>query len=139
MMVEKDLPSGAKLKMSVAPFAVSRGLYQAVCEELKPLRIDPQAEIDLNLRKDLFCGFLASKKIESALWPCLQRCLYNDLKIDDSTFEAESSRQDYITVCWEVAQLNVIPFMKDLFAELMGSLGMGVVNQKSKSTETTPS
>ena len=72
--------------------------------------------IDVNLRKDLFCTFLASKKIEAALAECMKRVTYNGLKITEDTFEPVEARDDYLTVCVEVTRENVVPFMKSLFA-----------------------
>jgi hypothetical protein len=116
-MIEKKLPSGAVLKITIAPFHDAKALYQACLEELKTLKIDPNDEIDVNLFKDLFCSALSSKKIEVALKDCLKRVTYNDLKIDDQTFEPIEARQDYILVCFEVAKENIAPFAKSLYAE----------------------
>lgn len=116
-MIEKKLPSGATLKITVAPFHDAKALYQACLEELKFLKVDPNDEIDVNLFKDLFCAALSSKKIEVALKECLKRVTYNDLKIDEQTFEPVEARQDYILVCFEVAKENIAPFAKSLYAE----------------------
>jgi hypothetical protein len=116
-MIEKKLSSGAVLKITLAPFAEAKALYQACLEELRNLHVDPKEEVDVNLFKDLFCVGLSSKKIEAALWPCLKRATYNDLKIDDSTFEPVEARQDYVPVCFEVAKENIAPFAKSLYAE----------------------
>lgn len=111
------LPSGAELKVTLSPFAISRDLYQSILEEAKGLRLDPKSEVDVNLFKDIFCSALSSKKIESCTWECLKRATYNGLKVDGDTFEKEEARQDYIPACYEVARANVMPFMKGLSAE----------------------
>lgn len=113
-MVEVKLPSGKVLKIQVAPFADSKALYQAFLEEVKGLRMDPTTEMDVNLWKDLLCLGLSSKKIEGALDPCLKRCLYGGLRIDNDTFEPVECRDDYFTVCFEVAKENILPFTKSL-------------------------
>jgi hypothetical protein len=112
-----QLPSGAKLVITVSPFAVSRALYQALLEELKGLKLDPKAEIDVNLWKDLFCSALSSKKIEACLEECMKRATYNGRKIDSDTFEPVEARGDYFDVCFEVAKENVLPFAKSLYAQ----------------------
>lgn len=116
---EVILPSGAILKVAPAPFADSKALYQAVLEEMKYVKIDNQMNLNMAL-KDFLCTGLSSKKIEECLWVCFQRCIYNrgvgDLKIDKDTFEPIESRQDYLTVCLEVAQENINPFVKSLYA-----------------------
>jgi hypothetical protein len=120
-MKEIKLPSGAVLKITPAPFAEARALYQACLEEFKSLKLDPEADVDANLYKDLFCAALASKKIEACIWKCLSRVIYNDgsgdLKVTEDTFEPVNRRDDYITVCYEVASENIRPFMKSLYAQ----------------------
>jgi len=116
-MIEKIMPSGAVLKITPAPFAEAKALYQAVLEELRGVNLDPNAEIDTNLFKDIFCVGLSSKKIETALAACMKRATYKDLKIDDQTFEPLEARQDYVLVCFEVAKENIAPFAKSLYAE----------------------
>lgn len=111
------LPSGAKLEITLAPFKDGRALYQAVAEELKGLKLDPNADVDVNLFKDLFCVGIASKKIETALDVCMRRATYNGLKITDDTWESVEARGDYLTACMEIAAENIQPFMKPLFAQ----------------------
>lgn len=123
-MTEVDLPSGAKLRIQPAPFKDSRALYQAILEEAKVLKLDPKTEIDVNLFKDLFCVGVSSKKIESCLWECMKVVRYNELKIDADTFEKVEAREDYLTVCFEVAKENVLPFMKNLYAKYAPMLGV---------------
>jgi hypothetical protein len=108
------LPSGAELRITLAPFSDAKALYQAFLEEVKTLKWEATTEIDTNFIKDIFCVGLASKKFEGALWKCMERALYNNLKITDQTFEPEEARQDYVPVCFEVAKENITPFTKTL-------------------------
>ena len=114
MNKEIDLPSGAKLRISLSAFAVSKALYQAVLEELKGLTLDPNADVDVNLFKDLFCAGFSSPKIEKCLNECMKKALYNEKHIDSGTFEPLEAREDYMSVCWEVALFNILPFTKSL-------------------------
>lgn len=123
-MKEIDLPSGAKLTITEAPFADARELYQAMLEEIKniDLRVDDNSELaTLLFLKDFFCYGFSSKKIEQCLEKCFIKCLYNsgegDFKIDKNTFEPVNAREDYLTVCMEVAKENILPFMKSLYAK----------------------
>lgn len=111
------LPSGAELKVTLAPFADSRALYQAVLAEMKGLKLDPKQEIDATFWKDVFCTILSSKKIERAIWKCMTRATYCGLKIDENTFEPKEARDDYFYVMKEVAKENLLPFTKSLGAE----------------------
>jgi hypothetical protein len=119
-MKEIKLPSGAQLKITPSPFADAKALYQAVLEDLRVLPISAGTDM-ASLYRDLFCIGFSSKKIEACLWECFKRCTYNagngDLKIDKDTFEPVSARDDYWTVCMEVAKENIHPFAKSLYAE----------------------
>lgn len=115
-MREVRLPSGANLKIQMAPFADAKALYMALLDEAKGLKLDPEAEVDANFYKDIFCVGFSSKKIEACIWKCLERVLYNDLKMNSDTFEPEAARDDYMTVLFEVTMENVRPFTKSLSA-----------------------
>jgi hypothetical protein len=114
------LPSGAILKIQVAEFAVAKALYQAVLEELKSVNVSSQSDL-ASIFKDLACIGLSSRKIEACLNDCFKRCTIDqgsgDLKIDKDTFEPVERRDDYLTVCVEVAKANIGPFAKSLYAE----------------------
>ena len=125
-MKEVKLQSGKVLHITMAPFADSKALYQAILEEAKGLSLDPNAEIDANLFKDLFCTALSSKKIEECLWKCMERVTYNKLKVTQDTFEDVEARGDYIEACVEVAKENVFPFMKSLYAKYGRALDLKV-------------
>ena len=116
-MKKVKLPSGAELAITVAPFADSKELYQACLDELKNIKIDGGQELDYNFIKDIFCSGFASKKIEEKIWKCLSRCLYNDLKITEETFEDEKARGDYFDILFEVTQANILPFTKNLYVK----------------------
>jgi hypothetical protein len=111
------LSSGAELKITLAPFTDARALYQAVLEEAVRVKCDPQQDLDTNFFKDVFCIGLSSKKIEAALWKCMEKVLYNGMKITDETFEPEAARGDYLEVCAAVAEENIRPFVKNLSAK----------------------
>lgn len=114
---EIQLPSGAKLVITISPFDVAMNLYQACLEEIRKMTLDPNAEIDANFYKDLFCAGFGSKKIEGYLWECMKRALYNGEKVTKDTFEPEEARQDFMKTCMEVGRVNIAPFVKNLFAE----------------------
>lgn len=130
-MREVKLPSGAVLKVAPAPFADSKSLYQAILREAKGLVISTKMEVS-SIYKDLFCMGFSSEEIEQRLWVCMKRCTYNsgkgDFKIDDQTFEPVASRDDYMTVCMEVAKENCLPFVKSLYAEYQRLLAMSEEN-----------
>lgn len=116
-MREVKLPSGAVLKVNLAPFPESKALYKAVIAEVKGIQLLSSAEM-ANVYKDLFCAGMSSDKIEACLMKCLLRCTYNDHQIKDLDllFEPLQAREDYLHVCLEVAIENLLPFGKDLYA-----------------------
>ena len=116
------LPSGAELEVTMSPFKIAKALYMAVADEMKALKLDPKAEVDVNFWKDLMCTGVASKRIEEALAECMKRCTYKGLKITDDTWEPVEARGDYLQACFEVAKENILPFTKDLFAKYGGIL-----------------
>lgn len=127
------LESGAELKITVSEFEVSRALYQAICEEAKGVPIAGNTEIDFNFGKDMICILLASKKVEKCIWDCFKRVTYNGVKIDKDTFEPVEARADYLEVCYHVAEENIRPFVKNLFARFSPFIEMIKGNLASKS------
>lgn len=114
---EITLPSGAILKVNLAPFPDSKALYQAILEELRTVSVNDEDEIGINLIKDLFCTGFSSKKVDTALSKCVARCLYKGEKITNESFEPAEARQDYMKVLIEVTKENILPFVKSLSAE----------------------
>lgn len=137
MTYDITLESGNTLKITLSPFAVSKALYQAILEELKTMRLDPEAEVDVNLFKDLFCTGFSSKKIEACLNECFKKTLYNSVHITAETFEPVSAREDYLAVCWEVTLHNILPFTKNLSQQFSRMSQSMPVLQKSQSKTTT--
>lgn len=117
-----DLPSGSKLKVTPGSFEEGKELLRVVMEEAKGLHLQMDREVDFNLLKDIFCVGFSSKKIDAALAPCLKRCLYDGTKIDKDTFEPIDKRQDYLEVLFNVAQENIAPFTKSLYAKFAATL-----------------
>jgi hypothetical protein len=130
------LPSGALLKMQPAPFADAKALYQALLKSAaEGVKISNENEM-VNIFKDLYCTGFSSPAIEACLWKCFERCLYTpaggvDSRITPDTFEPVACREDYTTVCLEVAKLNVYPFVKTLFAGYQDFLTLMGVDQPS--------
>lgn len=116
--MEIELPSKSKLFINMAPFAESKELYQTALEELKSLKIDPNAEIDTNFLKDIFCTGFSSKKLDAALWKCIRRCTYNKQVITEDSFEKVEAREDYMQICFLVLEANIKPFTKTLSQQL---------------------
>lgn len=117
MNKDVTMPSGAILHITASPFKDAKALYQALLEEAKTLKLDPEREADFNFFKDLFCTGFSSKKIEACLEKCFDRCTYDGKRITGDTFEPITAREDYMSVCFAVAEVNVSPFAKHLSSE----------------------
>lgn len=135
------LPSSAVLEVDLAPFADGKALYQAFLEEVQGVRLDPQAQVDVNMWKEFACIALSSKKVEKAIWVCMGRATYNKLKVTQDTFEPEDARQDYFDTMMHVAEVNVRPFTKPLLARYKNVLDLirGLVTQGLSSTTSSDS
>lgn len=116
-MREITLPSGAILKIQPATFAEAKDLHQAILEEIKQIRYDGPFH-SFNFFKEAICSLFSSKNVQKYLEKCLKRCLYNDFRIDDSTFEKKETWVDYTDVLHEVGKENIDPFMDRLCALL---------------------
>lgn len=135
-MREIKCPSGAILKVTPAPFAVAKALYQAVLKEGRTINVHIGEGLP-NLYKEIFCAGFSDPAIDLYLKQCLLRCLYcpaveggAEMKIEDSTFEPVEAREDYMFVCMEVAKENLTPFVKSLYAEYRRILEMSEDTQK---------
>ena len=121
-MKEIKMPSGAILKIGLAPFSDSKALYQAILEELKLTELSFKIEVS-SMFKNIACVAFSSKKIESCVETCFKRCLYDcgkgELKIDSQTFEPIENRKDYITAYTAVIEENITPFLNGLYAEFL--------------------
>lgn len=129
MLPEKTtLKSGAVLELQMAPFAVSMRLFKTIANELKAVDIHLDGisfkeikNTDINGIKNAVFQLLGSDAVETALKSCMERCLYNGLKITPDIFENPEARADYLVVAWEVTKFNLAPFFKSLDLSSMAS------------------
>ena len=112
------LSSGSTLEITIGSFVESRDLFQALMSESLPIKFNDDQDININMFKDILFTALSSKKVESALWVCLKRVLYNKEKVTESIFDNnEDARADYLEICFYVTKENVFPFTKNLYAK----------------------
>jgi len=121
------LPSGAVLELQMADFKSANRLRKAVLRELQGVKVDLDlgsldlsadietlAGTNLNTIKNLICQVAGSDAIETEFFACAARCLYNNAKITEQTFEDPKSREDFIPVAMEVIKFTLRPFFKGL-------------------------
>lgn len=141
--MDKTLDSGAKLKITIAPFSVGNRLLKAVTKELETVGINLgmgkgklndffNADVDtdgvINSLKNVVFRLISSETIEVCLWECMERATYQPfgkevgLKITRETFEDEKVRGDYLIVAKEVLVANLSPFFPSLGSKLSTGL-----------------
>ncbi len=123
-----QLKSGASLAVTIASFSAGNRLMKTVARELSSvdfnLDLKSFAELsdkDINVLKNVAFQILQSDAIESALLECMKKCLYNEERITEKTFEPENARPDYLPVAWEVMKANLRPFFSGLDLSLLTS------------------
>ena len=120
-MKKVTLPSGKILEISLASFSEANALSKAIAAEIKNLKIDKELDLqDPNFLKDIVCTVISSEQILDCLKICMKRCMYDNQKINDDSFEPEENRQDYFFVCKEVLLETMRPFLKGLSSQLGG-------------------
>lgn len=139
---EVTLPSGAVLRITPAPFAVAKDLYQAVLRELRFIPIQSENEFG-ELLKNIFTAGFSSKEIERLAMKCMERCTYDagdgQEKFTDKTFEPVEAREDYSVVFFEVVKENINPFAKSLWREYQKALSEATTAFLPSKSATTQS
>lgn len=150
--MEKILPSGATLMITMANFEKGNKLLKAVSHELESIGIslglgkgklqdffdlDIDKDGAINTLKNAAARMISSDAIEQALWACMDAAAYNGVRITRSTFEDEKARGDYLIVAKEVLVANLTPFFPGLSSKFMTAVGKLIESQKSALTPTT--
>lgn len=134
-MEDINLPSGAKLHITIAPFADAHALLKAILKAVKGTQIsagtlDGDMSMDGILRSpellsqiiDKVLSIATSDEVEACLWKCFERTTYQGIKLyrvlmDDPKF-SDGIREDYYTICMKVIEANCKPFFKQTFSGL---------------------
>lgn len=109
------IASGAEVKIAAADIEDSWALFQAFLKIGLTVPVKSGDELP-NTLKDIFCASLASKELHGLLMVCANKCTYNGLKIEQSMFQSVKAREDYLEVLYLVAEANLKPFTKSLYA-----------------------
>lgn len=128
--MEKILPSGASITVTLSDFDVCDRLLIAVSKEMEGVGINlglkngslsdfMNADLDkdaaLNTLKNAILKLTSSTLIRPILWECMERVVYTSTKgqkgkISYLTFQDESARGDWPIVAKEVLVANLAPF-----------------------------
>jgi hypothetical protein len=110
------LESGARLNITIAPFADANALYKAI------LKSGKESGLSTDMM-GLFSSALVSEEVERCLFKCFERVTYNGIKLrkeifDDPDVAFEHLREDYYIICIKVAEENCKPFFIATFSGL---------------------
>ncbi|MGH9864499.1 MAG: phage tail assembly chaperone [Candidatus Acidiferrales bacterium] len=117
-MTDIIAPSGAKVKIGMAPFADAMALKNAVARELAASGVKADAIDDLSGLLPALLAIDCSPAVYAAIFKCLVRCSYNGQKITENTFEDAEARGDYYDIIIACAKENLSPFFKNLASRL---------------------
>jgi hypothetical protein len=114
---EFEMPSGAKLVVTLAPFTDSLALHKTLIRAARDLPITPDVlQMDVAALKDVLIEATTSQDVEKALFKCFERCVYNNMKVRPDLFDdptvGETAREDYYSIAWAVVKVNCAPFVK---------------------------
>lgn len=133
--MKKTLDSGAMLEVTMAPFQDGYKLLKSVMKEAESINMNfgfkgktfkELFEFELtdeffNTLKNVLSRMISSDIIEEALWSCLSRCTYNNIKITKDLFDSNiEAREDFLVIAKEVIWFNLSPFGKNLQSMLKG-------------------
>lgn len=138
-----DMPSGAALYVTVAPFTDAWALMRASLKTLKGTSLKPE-----ELRKEMceliespslftaildrIVEFATSAEVDSAIWRCAQRALYipagsdpafpghkvNMALLDDPT-HGITAREDFAIIIKSLLEVNCKPFLARALSGLL--------------------
>lgn len=115
-MKEITVSSGARVKVGIAAWEDVMRLKNAALREMATAGVSMKG---IKISRDMdISGFISafllvesSPEVYEALWPCLERSLYNGQKINKGIFEDAKARQDYYEIIKEFLVVNVTPFL----------------------------
>jgi len=115
------LASGAEVKINAADIGEAWALLQSFAERGLSITIRGGEEMP-DVLKSVFCAALASKDLHAKLMACAVKSTYNGLKVEEAVFQDLKAREDYLEVLYLVAEANLKPFTKSLYAKFTGIL-----------------
>lgn len=150
-----EMPSGATLVVTTAPFADAWALMRATLKTLKGTEVraeDLKRDVGRLLESssafsslvDRVVEFATSPEVEAAMWRCAQRALYIPLGSDiafpgskvepglfDDPVNGISAREDYARIVTGIMEVNCLPFLAKALS--------GSPSPKEKSSGDQPS
>jgi hypothetical protein len=141
---EFKMPSGAKLTVSVCPFADANALLKALLKSAKGIGVPKDLlQADVSVLKDVLISAATSDDVEAALFKCGSRASYQNVKVTAELFDdtnlGEIARKDYYSIWSKIVEVNCSPFFEQTFSALKARLSTPIDTRKSPSESTIPS
>lgn len=135
-----DMPSGARLAVTVAPFVDAWSLMKATLKTLKGFNLKPEdLKLDMtsllkstsgiSMMLDRIVDFATAPDVEVAIWKCAQRSLYIpadspiefpghpvNMKLLDDPSCGMAARGDYSKIVMALLEVNCAPFLANLLS-----------------------
>jgi hypothetical protein len=117
-MMEYTSSNGANITINASSFGDALLLKKEAVKIIKKSNIDI-ASIDLDFKNlkiiiNILLEADSNDDFEKAVFNCLKRCKYNDLKITRDTFEEIEARENYYEIVTKCIIENLGPFIKPL-------------------------
>lgn len=128
--------NGDNIIINPASFKDAFELKNSIEEALKGQQFDllkkgvSLQNIDIAPLIQLVLSIDSSDRFNTALFKCLEKCLYGQEKIKESTFEKVENRADYYNIVIECVKLNISPFFVGLISRLKDMQSLNTGNQK---------
>jgi hypothetical protein len=126
--MRQELPSGAYLDVTPLSYAQAWEVAQTVIKVVEKVQLDLRGidfesllATDIIAFKGPLCAILGSPEMNNAVKLCFNRCSYNQVRIDDKTFEPVDARGDYLFAAFYALRENVYPFFGSLVSFLKTS------------------
>jgi hypothetical protein len=120
------LPSGAELEVTLLDFEPAFEISQIVTKfvglldiDLKSLEVEKWtsiSDVDVNAIKRPLSQILSNSDLVKAANKCLVKCLYNNIRISDKTWNEPSARKDYYHAMFYALKDNIFPFFEGVFS-----------------------
>jgi threonine aldolase len=108
-MAELTVPSGAVVVINPASWKEAKQLKKAIEREIA---LTGSLSLPAVLLVD------SSDAVDAALAPCLARCLYDNEKIIEKTFDDPKARADYYDIVVACVKENLAPLAESLLLKL---------------------
>lgn len=114
------------LRITPASFADAMTLQKAMMKAIKGSNVElpgsTKDDISLSGFIDALASTISSDEVESALFKCAEKAIYNDQKITRDFFEPVENRELYYPIMLEVVKENIGPFTKKIVSLFSGQI-----------------